>query len=88
MQAYSEQKLAEIRSPSEVPVPLCRRPAEHVEKLEDLLSWRSDVLQRIQGVGDAFESSDGGPGGALLQVRSLQTALLGCVFAATVNQLA
>jgi len=64
---YSEQQLAEIRSPAEVPIPLCKRPPDHAEQLDSLLEWRSDFLQRIQAVGDAFEAADGGPGGALLQ---------------------
>jgi hypothetical protein len=67
--AGAHRELAEITSPSQVPVPLCKRPAEHAESLRNLLNWHSEVLRRIEAVGDTFEGADGGPGAALLRVR-------------------
>ncbi|GBF88263.1 release factor glutamine methyltransferase [Raphidocelis subcapitata] len=65
--AAADSRLAEITSAEDVPVPLCRRPPVHEEALAALMDWRAAVLQRIEAVGDAFESADGGPGRALLQ---------------------
>ena len=69
----NDQHLEDPRSvQKQVPIPLCRRDPSIVEELSELLSWRSDVLQRIQAVGDTFETQDGGPGRALLEVRQLR----------------
>lgn len=66
---WSAERLSQISRPEEVPVPLCKRPPEHAEPLEELLAWRSEVLRAIDAVGDSFESADGGPDAALLRVR-------------------
>lgn len=59
----------EVSSSTAVPVPLCLRPAEHVQLVSGLLGWRQRVLDNISCVKNAFEAADGGPTSAVLQVK-------------------
>ncbi|KAG2434788.1 hypothetical protein HXX76_007673 [Chlamydomonas incerta] len=47
-------------------LPLCRRPAAHVEPLAAVTRWRQAQEQRIAALGDTWEQRDGGPGAELL----------------------
>lgn len=60
-----------VTEAQQVPVPLCKRAANHVEQLSALLHWRQEVLSHIQKVKDAFETADGGPSASELQAGAL-----------------
>jgi hypothetical protein len=42
-------------------LPLCRRPAVHVDELSAALAWRAEMAGRISQLGDTLERQDGGP---------------------------
>ena len=64
----------EVEAVRDVPHPLCRRPATHVEPLTALLDWRHDVLARVSELQSTWEDADGGPAAAEL-ARELGWAL-------------
>ncbi|GLI67330.1 hypothetical protein VaNZ11_011518 [Volvox africanus] len=43
-------------------LPLCLRPAVHVELLAAAMAWRDHMAGRIVQLGDSLEQQDGGPG--------------------------
>lgn len=57
-----------VQTAGEVPVPLCKRPGQHVEQLSALMEWRQSVLQQIANIKGSFQDADGGPSAAELQV--------------------
>lgn len=63
--SYVSRPVTEVQ---DVPVPLCRRAANHVEQLSALMGWRQTVIGQILDIKDAFEAADGGPGAGELQV--------------------
>lgn len=52
----------------DVPTPLCQREGTHVECLGAVLSWRQQVLNSIDAVGNAFQRADDGPSAKDLKV--------------------
>ena len=44
-----------------VPVPMCRRAPTHVGSLQELLAWRSGVMDRIESVGPTIAADKDGP---------------------------
>jgi hypothetical protein len=63
--AYNSQPGQRVE---QVPVPMCRRPAQHTEQLSVLMQWRQHVLDEISKVRDEFVAADGGPSTSDLQV--------------------
>ncbi|EFJ41493.1 hypothetical protein VOLCADRAFT_98562 [Volvox carteri f. nagariensis] len=65
-------------------LPLCQRPAVHVDELGAVMSWRDHMSGLIAQLGDSLEHMDGGPDkagllGALRWVEVLgREAALGC----------
>jgi hypothetical protein len=71
--AYSSQPVQHVE---QVPVPMCRRQAQHTEQVSVLVQWRQHVLDEISNVREGFAAADGGPSDSELQVQEYPTPTL------------
>lgn len=72
LSARRHSQTAGATPPTNLPVPLSKRPAEHVIDLVALVEWRQRTLAAIHQVGDSWADADGGPTDSQLKVRHIQ----------------